>query len=319
MPYTTTPLERDLALALGIPMYGADPRLAHCGTKSGCRELFADVGVAHPLGVEHIYSVPDGDRRDRRPARRASRRSQQVVMKLNEGVSGEGNAIVDLRRPPGARRPGEAPRSAERVAAMAFEAPEPSRLERYLGRLAAHGGIVEERIVGAEVRSPSVQLRVTPAGEVEMLSTHDQLLGGASGQSYLGCRFPADPAYARRSPREAAEGRTRLAAAGRARAIRGRLRRRARRDGGGWDAYAIELNLRKGGTTHPFAALQFLTGRRLRPGHGDLHGAGRAARSTSSRPTTSRRRPCGRWDAAARCPRSPARACTSTTSARPAS
>ena len=37
-----------------------------------------------------------------------------------------------------------------------------------------------------------MQLRVTPLGEVELLSTHDQLLGGPSGQSYLGCRFPAD-------------------------------------------------------------------------------------------------------------------------------
>ena len=31
-------------------------------------------------------------------------------------------------------------------------------------------------------------------------------------------------------------------------------------DGSGqWSAYAIELNLRKGGTTHPFLTLQFLT------------------------------------------------------------
>ena len=28
---------------------------------------------------------------------------------------------------------------------------------------------------------------------------------------------------------------------------------------GGWEPYAIELNLRKGGTTHPFLTLQFLT------------------------------------------------------------
>jgi hypothetical protein len=28
---------------------------------------------------------------------------------------------------------------------------------------------------------------------------------------------------------------------------------------GGWTPYAIELNLRKGGTTHPFLTLQFLT------------------------------------------------------------
>jgi hypothetical protein len=31
------------------------------------------------------------------------------------------------------------------------------------------------------------------------------------------------------------------------------------RDDDGWDDYAIEVNLRKGGTTHPFLTLQFLT------------------------------------------------------------
>src|SRR5262249_8235775 len=33
----------------------------------------------------------------------------------------------------------------------------------------------------------------------------------------------------------------------------------------GWDVYAIELNLRKGGTTHPFLTLQFLTDGRYDP------------------------------------------------------
>ena len=32
-----------------------------------------------------------------------------------------------------------------------------------------------------------------------------------------------------------------------------------RSGGGQWEPYAIELNLRKGGTTHPFLTLQFLT------------------------------------------------------------
>jgi len=31
------------------------------------------------------------------------------------------------------------------------------------------------------------------------------------------------------------------------------------RSNGKWEPYAIEINLRKGGTTHPFLTLQFLT------------------------------------------------------------
>ena len=42
VPFNTTELERDLALRLGIPMYGADPKHFHLGTKSGCRQLFAE-------------------------------------------------------------------------------------------------------------------------------------------------------------------------------------------------------------------------------------------------------------------------------------
>src|SRR5438128_3669198 len=130
--------------------------------------------------------------------------------------------------------------------------------ESYRTKLKAGGAIVGERIVGEEFRSPSTQLRVTPLGEVERLSTHDQVLGGPSGQSYLGCRFPADVSYAPSIMREATKVGARLAREG----VVGRFAIDfvVVRDGdGNWDPYAIEINLRKGGTTHPFLTLQFLT------------------------------------------------------------
>jgi hypothetical protein len=124
--------------------------------------------------------------------------------------------------------------------------------------LGRRGGVVEERITGEEFRSPSVQLRVTPLGKLEVLSTHDQLLGGPSGQSYLGCVFPGDPAYAATITRDAVKVGERLAGEG----VIGRFAMdfvAVRRPDGKWETYAIELNLRKGGTTHPFLTLQFLT------------------------------------------------------------
>jgi hypothetical protein len=136
---------------------------------------------------------------------------------------------------------------------------EDARIETgaYLGRLDERGGIVEERIVGDEVRSPSVQLRVTPLGELDILSTHDQVLGGPTGQMYLGARFPADPGYATTITREAEK-------VGRVLADKGVLGRFALdfvvvRQGERWQTHAIEINLRRGGTTHPFLTLQFLT------------------------------------------------------------
>src|SRR5439155_255317 len=91
--------------------------------------------------------------------------------------------------------------------------------------------------------------RVTPLGKVELLSTHDQLLGGPTGQAYLGCRFPADPEYAVAITREAAKIGNRVAKEG----VIGRfaLDFVTVRRNGSWQPYAIELNLRKAWTRKP--------------------------------------------------------------------
>lgn len=259
VPFNTTTLERDLALRLGIPMYGADPRFFHFGTKSGCRRLFAEEGVAYPVGRENLHTLTD--LADAVIAMRAERPDlSQLVVKLNDGVSGQGNASVDVAALPPSGSAGERQAIERRLADMSLEH-KATPLATYLAKLEQFGGVIEQRIQGEEFASPSVQLRVTPLGEVELLSTHDQLLGGPSGQSYLGCRFPADPGYAQLITREAAKVGARLAREG----VLGRFALdfvvvRAR--GGGWKPYAIEINLRKGGTTHPYLTLQFLTGGR---------------------------------------------------------
>src|SRR6266581_6835349 len=295
VPFNTTNRERELALQLGIPMYGADPKFFPLGTKSGCRKIFMDEDVPYPVGRENIGSKEELV--DAIVQLRAMKPSlKQVMVKLNEGVSGEGNAVIDLtglpsagsrNRPRGARdhrsrlqrtddatQPGSPiPATTtkqralleERLRAMQFEL-EGATYESYMKTLQERKGVVEERIMGEEFRSPSVQLRVTPLGAVELLSTHDQLLGGPSGQSYLGCVFPADCAYASLITREAAKVGDRLAKEG----VIGRfaLDFVVVRSNGKWEPYAIEINLRKGGTTHPFLTLQFLTDGRYDPDTG---------------------------------------------------
>lgn len=255
VPYNTTNREKELALRLGIPMYGADPVFFPLGTKSGCRKIFMEEDVAHPLGHENLGSKQElieaiMQMRARKPS------IKQVLVKLNEGVSGEGNALVDLTGLPSPSDPKEQATIDERLRAMQFEL-KGTNYDGYMEKLHERKGIVEERIMGEEFRSPSVQLRVTPLGAVELLSTHDQLLGGPSGQSYLGCVFPADTGYAGLITREAAKVGRRLAKEG----VIGRfaLDFVVMRSNGKWEPYAIEINLRKGGTTHPFLTLQFLT------------------------------------------------------------
>ncbi len=256
VPFNTSVLERDLALALGIPMYGADPRFLGWGTKSGCRRLFDEEGVSHPVGAEGVRSVDDVV--DAIVAMRAAKPSiAHVIVKLDEGVSGDGNAVVDLRALPDPGAPSERDVTRRAVDAMHLEA-EQLGADAYWSELAANGGIVEELVEGDAIASPSVQMRVTPLGDLELLSTHDQLLEGPDGQSYIGCVFPADPEYAVLITREAEKIGRRLAREG----VIGRfavdfvvVRNRA----GEWETHAIEINLRKGGTTHPFLTLQFLT------------------------------------------------------------
>ncbi len=251
VPFNTTELERELALRLDVPIYGPDPKHLFFGTKSGGRRLFADEGVPHPAGREDLTSLDEVVKaivevRTERPG------IEEIIVKTNGGLSGLGNVDVDLRgaRPPG--DPGEAIDIEQRFRSVLGD-----HAEGYLESLGAEGGVVEERVGGEEVRSPSVQFRITPLGEVEILSTHDQVLGGDTGQVYLGARFPADPAYARRITDETAKVADRLAregVIGRAGADFVVVRR-----GGTWKPWAIELNLRRGGTTHPFLTLQFLT------------------------------------------------------------
>ncbi len=120
-----------------------------------------------------------------------------------------------------------------------------------------------------------------------VLATHEQMLGAPEGQVYVGCRFPASPDYAARLGRYGH-------AVGEALARRGALGRFsvdfmcAQAGNGSWDVFALEINLRKGGTTHPYAAL-----RNLAPGHYDIDSGqwvtldGRSA--TTSPPPRNRR------------------------------
>ncbi|MGJ4953197.1 peptide ligase PGM1-related protein [Bradyrhizobium sp. HKCCYLS20291] len=251
--FTVTELERRLALVLGLPIYGCDPALASLGSKSGSRRIFKEAGIDLPDGFEDLFDA-DALADALTELKRRKPELRKAVVKLNEGFSGEGNAIVDLSDAP-------ADRSlrhwlGDRLPLMAFEA-RGMAWELYAEKLRLMGGIVEAFIPGEIKTSPSAQLRIDPLGRVHAVSTHDQVLGGPSGQIFLGCRFPADDAYRREIQARGVAVAEVLARKG----VIGRLGVDfiSVRDGASWRHVAIEINLRKGGTTHPFLMLQFLT------------------------------------------------------------
>ncbi len=258
--------ERRLAVALGIPLNGLDPDLLPYGTKTGSRRLFAETGVAAPVGFEGLHQrdeiVEALDELSRlRPGLR------RAVLKLDESFSGAGNATFTYPKTLPAGRAARLRALEDGLRTLDFSSAA-ENAEWYFRKFSEMGGIVEEFLEGPEVRSPSAQVRVHPDGSCEILSTHEQLLGGRTGQVYLGCRFPADDDYRERLQEEALKVAKALAAKG----VVSRLGvdfMATRAPGEDWKLFAIEINLRMGGTTHPFMALQFLTGGRLdaRTGH----------------------------------------------------
>lgn len=275
--FNSTPLERRLAVMLGIPLNGLDPQLTHLGTKSGSRKVFREAGVPLPEGFEDLASESEvvaalAELKARRPGLR------KAVIKLDDSFSGEGNAI--FRYPEGVERPGEEELRAG-LPGIELAVPWETR-EGYFDKFARMGGVVEEFLEGVDKRSPSTQLRIGPRGELIPLSTHDQILGGSTGQVFLGCSFPADDAY-RKQIQEAG---LRI---GEVLCSKGVVSRfaidflvwrnapdsdqswRESEDDPTWQLAALEINLRMGGTTHPYLALQFLTGGQLDRDSGLFH------------------------------------------------
>jgi hypothetical protein len=251
--FVVTELERRLALSLELPIYGCDPSLSHWGSKSGSRKIFREAGIEMPLGYEDLTDAHDvasaiAELKARRPD------LAKTVVKINEGFSGEGNAVFDLTDAPAGLA--LLPWVRARLPGLAFEA-RGMTWDLYQDKLCGMGGIVEEFVIGSAKQSPSVQVRVDPNGRLDPISTHDQVLGGQNGQIFLGCRFPADDAYR-------LDVQTRGMRAARILADKGALGRFgidfiSVKHGDAWRHLAIEINLRKGGTTHPFLMLQFLT------------------------------------------------------------
>src|SRR5678816_3503471 len=90
--FNITPLEKTLAVQLGIPLFGTDPDLFYEGTKSGGRKIFRAAGVLFPDGFEDLRTREDVIR-SLTELKRKKPHLRKAVVKMNDGFSGEGNAV----------------------------------------------------------------------------------------------------------------------------------------------------------------------------------------------------------------------------------
>jgi len=253
--YNITPLEKTLAVQLGVPLFGTDPELFYEGSKSGGRKTFRSCGVNLPDGFEDLKTRSDivhalAALKRKHPSMR------KAVLKMNDGFSGDGNAIYTY---PNVDIDDKLEKNIYETLSQHLKTVSRDVTEKlFLEKFESMEGVAEEFLEGDVKASPSVQCVIGPDKQIDIVSTHDQLLGGEDGQIFLGAIFPADQQY---SVSLAAEGRK----IAKALADKGALGRFAidfisvKQNDGSWKHYAIEINLRKGGTTHPFLMLQFLT------------------------------------------------------------
>lgn len=257
-PWNVTESEAALAVALDAPINGTHPARRGVATKSNGRRLLRQAGVPVPQGVEDVHSAREVvDAIDRLKAEQP--RLQAVVIKLDDSVAGDGNVVVPVSGWPSGGGGGSSKQAAEAVLG--------GLLPEWYQAALTDGGVVEERIQGNDLRSPSAQAAITPTGEVVVLATHEQRLGGPEHQVYEGSSFPADPAYAPLLGAYAEQ-------TGRWLAEEGAIGRfgvdfvACRHPGAAWQVYGLEINLRKGGTTHTLGISRLLRGGAYNAGAG---------------------------------------------------
>lgn len=281
--FTNSQAVDTLAKELKLPVLEAPLETLYFGTKQGSREIFRRAGVPHPAGVprpgDEDLLEGEGPARGRlaRPdnlARAIARAledggevaSPKWLVKLNDGFSGKGNAVLDLG--PVLRLEHSADLTREERIARRQQAIE-ARLEaievpdgvggpkEFFAQVAEVGAVAEVFREGDAKTFPSALGYLPPGGGVEVLATHEQRL---SGQTFKGCAFPADAGYRREIQAYTAKVGAALREAG----VIGHFGvdylvtpgTPARID-------ALEINLRQSGTSHPFDALARLTGGRV--------------------------------------------------------
>lgn len=261
--YNSTGFEERLSLKLGIPLYAARERTKIYGTKSAAKAIFRKAEIATIPGINNLKKIKNLANAIAKLAV-SYPKCHKILIKLEDKSAGAGNKVfnwtkfiknVDT----------EQTTSLEKITEIIYEEflkylrQKQGKLSKYLREYKESGGMVELYLETEKQSSPSVQLRATPTGKLKTLSTHEQILSGEKGR-YIGCAFPAKKVYrsfiigqakkiGRLLVKKGVVGRFAIDFLVLEQPIR-EIRRRV---------YPIEINIRKGGTTHPYELTTLVT------------------------------------------------------------
>ncbi len=236
-----------LAQQLDLPLEeGPFRRSRQWGDKASSKALFESEAIPAPRGGSEAFTSMEAITAAAMSLVTGETPAQRVVVKLNDAGwgNGLGNVVID----------GKKLRDSKDV----FSSVETIHQDwdDILAEIAAGGAIVEEYFAD-RIRSPSGQAHIDRAGDIQILSTHEQY---TVVDQYLGCEFPADDQF--RPGIHAA-----LAKVGK------KLSRNGVRGTFGVDficledgsSLATEINLRKVGPTHAVAYAEAVVRRKIDP------------------------------------------------------
>lgn len=260
--FNSTDAEVELANQLGIPLFGTDTQGAFWGTKTGNRQVFRDAGVSHPDGSYKEIFTEDELAEEILALLKRCPWARKVMVKLNDSFSGEGNSVLRIDD-----QLADAIKESDEKALQVILEKLHNSLEyvapgfnwaRYYPQFQNLGGVCEVFIEGsAEAKtSPSCQAFISSNGDVRILATHEQML---NGQIYTGCKFPANEAYAK----DLTALSQKIAEELSKRQVVGYIAVdfvSVRQGDGSYQHWAIEVNVRMGGTTLPIMTLNLLCG-----------------------------------------------------------
>jgi len=246
--YCNTAAEQQISMQLGIENIQSDVSCLFWGTKTGSRNIFKEAGIPHCFGGHEMLQSVEAIVDSVISLRKSRPDLKHLMVKLNEGVSGLGNASWEL--------PNNSNFTVLLKSLMTDLKPcSGVSPEEFLRCVPTVGAIVEERIDIANLRSPSAQGLIGKDGRVEIVSTHEQVLHNGI---FDGCTFPANEEY-----RAAIQKHCLLC--GLCLASKGLRNERFGVDfltwedeDGEWQLLAVEINVRSLGTTHPMMTLQLV-------------------------------------------------------------